>query len=53
MLCDTPHPMCFYMKNGYTTEKLTNEENNDTVAAIVCQLPFKNLRITTVNSKKI
>lgn len=53
MLCDTLHPLCFYMKNLYTPEKLTNEENNDTiVAAIICQLPFKNLGITTANSKK-
>lgn len=54
MLCDTLHPLCFYMKNLYTPEKLTNEENNDTiVAAIICQLPFKNLGITTANRRNL
>lgn len=51
MLPDIPHPMCFCMKNLHTPEKLTNEENNDTVVVITCGLPFKNLTVTTENSK--
>lgn len=51
MLPDIAHPMYFGMKNPHTPEKLTNEENNDTVAMIIRQLPFKNLTITTENSK--
>lgn len=50
MLPDIPHPMYFCMKNPHTPEKLANEENNDTVAMIICQLPFKNLTVTTENS---